>query len=82
MTLLFTGVSGKIKRRIVYAVLGNDSCDEPRGSYIKGWVIALDLKRCDGRFEILRLDLAAVTLDDILTAIDEEKDASSLMYFI
>ena len=32
--------------------------------------------------EAIHKSLAAVTLDDILTAIDEEKDASSLMYFI
>ena len=32
--------------------------------------------------EAIHKSLAAVTLDDILTAIDEEKDAASLMYFI
>ena len=32
--------------------------------------------------EAIHKSLAAVTLDEILTAIDEEKDASSLMYFI
>ena len=43
---------------------------------------ALAARVFDPLDEAIKKTLSAVSLDNILTAIDQEKDADSLMYFI